>query len=314
MDQEERQDAPMTRSERIAQRKEAREEILAQMAEKKKKAKWTALIVGVPLAVIAIVIVIISFTAGTKIGKKTDWKPGDAFTFSEKWDKMVPPAKSSGRAKLTRGIRTAISGTCKVLDVAAGVPTKLEISVDSFSVKASGGITPGEVPEKFTVEATRSGPQAEWTYKPELHEYCPLRADFLLNCGLDIPSKKWRDRDEGDYPPPRWATPDFPAKDVPGVINYTCKGGSDVVKFKIAQHSFQRFVRGKVSIEGKQYKWMFEADGKADIHVGLNFITNFYFKCQGTVMNFRTEESRRTQNEPAPGFGIVTVTAIRHWQ
>ena len=72
MNQEENQDAPMTKSERIAQRKAARDEILAQIAEKKKKAVRTAMLVGIPLAIAALAIVVISFMVGTKVGVKTD--------------------------------------------------------------------------------------------------------------------------------------------------------------------------------------------------------------------------------------------------
>ncbi|TET39435.1 MAG: hypothetical protein E3J72_00535 [Planctomycetota bacterium] len=306
-------DRPMTRSERIAARKEAREELVAQMAAKKKKALLVAAIVGIPLAVIATVVVCISFAAGTKVGKKTDWKAGDSFTFTEKWAKVIPPAKASEMAFVNLDSSIYIEGTCTVKDVSAGVPTKLEIDLAKFTVR---GIKTGEKPVlPMKIVATRSGPGGDWSYeKPGLPEYCPVRADFLLTCGLDLSFRKWRKMDETYAALPRWATPGFPVKDMPEEINYTCDGGADPIKFKIYTTSHEIAHTGDVTIDGKKYRWQFETKGSMRIDSIHNMITNFNYRVTGYVNNYVSSDDRSRQNEDAPGFGITVVQATREWK
>jgi hypothetical protein len=301
----------ISREDKIAARKAKQEEIIAKVAAKKKRTKKLIILGIVLVAVIITVSVVLSFALVEVLGGKADWKVGDAFTFEESWQKIIPPQKADGLATpCIEGTRTII-GECKVLEVANGLPTKLEIEISSYRVRSEDAPSP----RKFT--ASRKDVKSPWTYEPELSGNYPLRADFLITCGIDIPAKKWSNLNIISMPPPRWVTPKFPIKCIPDKIKYVCSKDDKVFGFDTYTSTarFKEKIKDlpKAKIDGKEYHVGVKVKGKFRYDIKHNFITYFVLMVDPNVIDFEYKQRER-RDIPPPGFYSCRVEVEKKWK
>ncbi|TET31910.1 MAG: hypothetical protein E3J72_21180 [Planctomycetota bacterium] len=301
----------MSKEDKIAARKAKQEEIIAKVAAKKKRTRKLVILGVVLVAVIITVAVVLSFVLIDVHGGKADWKVGDAFTFKESWQKIIPPQKADGRATpCIEGTRTII-GTCRVLEVANGLPTKLEIEISSYRLRSEEAPTPGKI------TASRKDEKSPWTYEPELLGNYPLRADFLITCGVDIAAKKWSNLNIISMPPPRWVTPKFPIKCIPDKIKYVCAKDDKVFGFDTYTSTGRDKEKikdlPKVKIDGKEYPVGVRVKGKFRFDRKHNFIRYFELMTDPNVIGFEYPK-REERDIPPPGFYSCRVEAEREWK